>query len=340
MQARNEQMRKILKNDPLIGDTACQNRAIYLVCIAERVRLGIPLTKEEEQFLEDCEFLTKIKKDTEYYLKIQNEGIIIKKEEIGKSLDLSSALFPASVKSKCARDRYISQKKAEVAKASLLFMLKNLADLQISAEMTPDNEYTFGALTISNNSIPIFPFYLSVKLFIKILNNKGIDLVVTALVVQKTGDGLESCNIVGNEKILYRKQNNQYRPELLSRAVSEEKEAVEIVFVEAYSAGAEVPNYAAYLDNFQSEDILEKILRYGGNHPQYPTGSSMRMKEKMRLFGSTVAPYQGEKPIVMNDCSLADFEKMKALADETGIMRNVKFVDHVACTMVPFRASN
>src|SRR5438105_4196407 len=64
---------EILSYDPLVSDTACQNRAVYLAALALRIKTGNKLNTEDLEALKAASILTQTK-----LIQRHNFGYIIK----------------------------------------------------------------------------------------------------------------------------------------------------------------------------------------------------------------------------------------------------------------------
>lgn len=327
------EMQEILANDPLVGDTACQNRAVYLAYLARKVRRNKPLKQTELDFIENCRELTEAKQTTRNAF-----GIIT--DERGKNLnDLDAIVFPEEAKSNKSKNRYLAQKKQAVAAESLGFLIKKSRGMSFFAPL-PTEDNPPSTIAINDVRIPVFPFYVSMKMVLNIVNRKAIDVVALVRRVQGNGD---DGVLLGSARVLYTKRDGRYQAMRLNDADEEAsliKEAIKVEFVSKVTQPSEpdkerfegVQSFDDYLLNFMKKDILQQILLYGGNHSLYPA----RTKINDTSVFEQEPPVKDEALLFNLDvCSLFEFAELKRLADEAPISRSGDYIDHISTTARP-----
>lgn len=325
------EMQEILAIDPLAGDTACQNRAIYLACLARKVRRNKPLNPEELDFIENCRILSEAKD-------IRRDAFGIITTQRGKPLEkIDAVVFPDNGEcSNTKKNAFLAEKKKAVAVASLNFMMRKSQQMTFFSPL-PRAEDAPSTLPINGVRIPVFPFYLAVKMMLNIVNRKAIDIVAVITRVQENG---ENRVLLGNAMVLYTKRDGQYSPTRLNETEGEAsliKEAIKIEFVSKVKCdeGLSKDNadttlsFEAYLAKFMEKDILQQILLYGGNHSVYPSRTKSPEDD---VFLRDLGPLEETKLFDLNQCSLYEYRELKRLADAAPISRDGDFVDHISVT--------
>lgn len=322
------EMQEILANDPLVGDTACQNRAVYLAYLARKVRRNKCLNQAELEFIENCRELTEAKATTR-----NSMGIII--DERGKNLkDLDAVTFPENCKSNNAKNTYLAQKKQAVAAESLSFLIRKTRQMTFFSPL-PSPGDSPSTLSINNVRVPVMPFYYSVKMMLNIVNRKAIPIV--ALVRRVQGDG----ELLGEAMVLYTKQDGQYQARRLSEEAGESsliKEAIKVEFVskvkpsDGDNACETLQSFEDYLVAFMEKNILSTILLYGGNHDLYPKRTNINGEN---LFELNPGPSDEGGLLNLDGCSLAEYRELKRLADAASISRDGDYIDHISTTFIP-----
>jgi hypothetical protein len=331
------EMQEILAIDPLVGDTACQNRAVYLAYLARKVRRNKPLNSIELEFIENCRVLTEVK-DTQ-----RNEFGVITSERSKKLEALNPAVFPDNVKSNTSKNTYLSQKRRVVAEQSLAFLINKTKGMTFFAPLLrPANPPA--TLPMNNVPVPVLPFYLSLKMMLNIVNRKAIDIMAVVTRVQGEGD---DCVLLGKAMVLYSKRDGRYQAMRLSNLEADApliKEAIKVEFVSKVKSDEKIakdcrealPLFNKYLSDFMEKDILKLILLYGGNHDLYPNRTKINGDNVFKL-----APEPLDESMLFNldVCSLAEYAELKRMADEAPITRDGDYVDHVSTTSRPIRSA-
>lgn len=327
------EMQEILANDPLVGDTACQNHAVYLAYLARKVRRNKPLTPTELEFIENCRELTEAK-DTS-----RNEFGIITRQQSKKLEKLDAVAFPENINSNNAKNKYLAEKKRSVAEQSLAFLIRKTQGMTFFAPLAPAM-LAGSSLAINSVNVPIMPFYTNLKMMLNIVDRKAIDIVALFTCVQSDGDDRV---MLGKARVLYTKRNGLYQAVPLRDAEEEPeriKEAIKVEFVSNVKPGEAIPSDRAdplvqfnrLLANFMENDILKLILLYGGNHDGYPSRTKIIGGG---VFQQTPVAIPGVQLYDIDCCSLYEYAELKRLADEAGISRDSNYIDHVSVTSRP-----
>lgn len=329
MQNRIQQMQEILSKDPLVGDNACQNNAIYLAYLARKVRLNLALLPNETQYLEDCDFLTRLRVMPN---RKPNTNILFA-QQTKKVEDIDMALFPAALVSKGKKQAYIAQKKAAVALASMKFICQRTQAMQFVAPIPNLDPAATQPAAVSLNrvGIPLFPFYVSVKMMLNIIDREALKIVAKLTC-------LNNDALFGQTKILYEKVGENY----YGRRIEREEQAgypTELVYVEFVNKMSEEEivmvnspdvrlTFEDYVNDMERQDILKLILLYAGNHDAFPKISNI--PNGMRIFDNPVAEVNPAEMFNINVCSLGESAELRRLANQAGISPNGRYVDHVS----------
>ncbi len=331
MQARNEELlRKILASDPIIGDVACQNRAVYLAYLFQKISRQKVLNNDEIEFINLASNLSEI-------LIAERSPCDLVKDFKTPSMGKLPAKFPAEACSNKKKQTYLGESKAKIADLALQFMQRKAQKMRFEDPVLDVNENAEEIkrfMGSTGSRIPVFPFYSSIKMALNIINRRKIDIVAVVRYVDTDNETL-----LAKQQILYQYTENGYKPQLGEvqdlgnlEGVNKKKEAILFEFVETYNQKKARIDFDEFIETFKQKDILKMIMIYGGNHSQYPLSTEKMVPASLAFLKNTAVNLAARAPFDINTCSVDEFEAYKLKSSRAGINRNDKFVDHVSIT--------
>ena len=160
----------ILNCDPLVGDTACQIRAIHLLHLYHLHNQGQAFSEADVLYIQQCQMLTILTeaKFLEFHI-IDTESINLKK----------IALAPELFVNNTVNSKFIAKAQANIARRSLEFLTliyePNFFEAELGKYMELDSLYK----SSSKQHIPIIPCFMSTQLMLYYLKQRQSLLKVT-----------------------------------------------------------------------------------------------------------------------------------------------------------------
>lgn len=336
MQARNEELlRKILTSDPIIGDVACQNRAVYLAYLFQKIGRQKALSDADLAFINLASNLSEI------LIQEREPCELIKDFRTPNPSKLPNK-FPAEfASSNKKKQTYLVETKQSVAELCLQFMEKKVEKKMEFEDDVLDvnkNRKEMRSCIISSGKpIPVVPFYASVKMALNIINRRSIDIVAVVRYIDATDP--ENRVLLDKAEILYQKTEGRYLPspdQITDLGgfsdISQRRSAIQVEFVEMYNPNKARLNFDDYIQAFKQEDILEKIMIYGGNHQQLLPAAEEKLAPSLAFFKNTAVNPNANVNFNVNACSIQEYETYQLKSTQAGINRNDKRIDHISIT--------
>jgi len=312
----------ILSYDPLVGDTLCHIRAVYLAYLFQK-NSNIGLTKEERRFLEFSNILNQSRL-TDY-----DEFGVISFEATYNKNDLKT-IFKKNI-SNTKMDDFIVTSKKHVATAALIFLFEQCQEMIF----TIDKNSIKRDMALSGKNIPVIHFYYSVKMMLYSTAMLNLPLIVNLrrLYTEKDGYLLQ-----GGDSLVYRynKQNAKFT---LQEKIEDGNEAGVLFDMVSLYVKQDTPieeaqekcepdklgkleKYGAFIQCFKELDITQLIMLCATSHSPYPKIERSINREELPDKDVKVIPAESEGKIRLNLCSSQEQDRMIADASKYGFFRD------------------
>ena len=163
---KQEIQNTILHCDPLVGETACQIRAIHLLHLYNQVQKDLTLTPVELEYINYCELLTKSKEDRFGEFNMIDSGTIntSKVTHLYKSQELTS--------------KVIALKQSKIAAMGVEFMqsIAPVSFFQDHLDKYLENEFLYKSS--SKKHLSVIPCFISTQLMLLHLMNTNSLLII------------------------------------------------------------------------------------------------------------------------------------------------------------------
>ncbi len=263
----------ILSCDPLISDTACQLRVIYLLHLYQAIQAH-RISDEALRYIQDCYTLTQV---SEKVIDPILEVAISQRTVIPKGMRFYDSAHQ-EITSKNKKEGLIAGLKAKVASESIEF----IRHFQSSKDSFVDYFNKDNALFISSSQqkIPLLPCYINTQLMLRALKEERGLLIVNMKRIIVAADKTKRMN---TEMICYRYDRLGFLalsapPDktLLSepavtidmyssivQSCEENESSIEPLFLEN--------NFSEFIAGFSALDIATIIMMCAAAHDQLPT---------------------------------------------------------------------
>lgn len=258
----------ILCCDPLVSDTACQIRAIYLVYLYHNILQKTELSHEEKQFINDCELLSQ---DILTIYQNDIQGFILTQMSKG---DIKFIDEKGNELSKNQKTVLIANVKSKVASMGIEFIRRY-------SHASDDFQSFFGAestyISSSKIRIHVLPCYLNTQLMLRSLKQNNFLLIVNLTRIHIHDN---QKKIIGSAIICYRYSNNQ----LLAITANDTMRYEPAVTINMYSTLVlnsenhytqiepffSCPELSCFTNGFRQLDLSKIIMMCAAAHEQLP----------------------------------------------------------------------
>lgn len=270
---KNEELAlKILRCYPLIGDAACQIRAIYFLHLYESIirNNDTSIQVENLQLIENSLVLTAIA-DHEY-----DPFKILTSEKSNLSKIPDDVVTKYGLKSKSKKTRYINEIRAKVAKTSADFLCQMFTEIYYNEEIKKYLTTTFLYLSLSGKHVPILPCYLSCKMMLDFLAMH--DQLLTIKLTRIIQDHVEITPSFKQETFSFRFDNKTF---VFCEGSGDAQLTITIDMYSCFNpltktATVTHPGFFAvaefdkFFSEFKKADIAKLIILSASAHYQYP----------------------------------------------------------------------
>lgn len=174
----------ILSCDPLVGDTACQIRAIHLLYLYQLYNKGQVLSAEDLQYIRECQMLTLLTeaKLLEFNI-IDTEAICLKK------INLAPELFANYT----VNGKFIAKAQANVALRALMFLQIICKPHFFEEGLDKYLQVGFLYKSSSQQHIPLIPCFISTQLMLHYLKYTQALLIINMQRIVVNSLGSKEC---------------------------------------------------------------------------------------------------------------------------------------------------
>lgn len=328
--------RALVQYDPLVADTACHNRAAYLVYLYRKSK-STKLSESEESYLRNCELLTTI----QYRQRDAFNVITAERTDIKK---IPAKLLPIE-STNTKRNEFIAEKRKEVVKETLDFLVTNTSEMQFDIKQ----EVSTFHIATSKQRIPVAPLYYSAKMVLHYAAKEAIPLVLN---VRRMSLVDSEYVLSGAVSITYSFDVNQKK--FLPRECKQDQEAIAFDVVSCFVKGTEnqvggifgIENCQLFFEALKNIDVAFLIMLYAVGHDQYPkTALPPKNAGNLKLFDPKINSSQEVKmdSVDLNSCTDKEYQGLFQVANRYGFFRKearygnktcLSFIDHAYATTV------
>lgn len=327
---RKNMISEILNYDPLVSDTACQNRAIALVALARKVSKGKGLSSEEMSFLDGCALLS-LAKDVD-----RNAfGLIEKEVTNGKKIP-DSYFLGADKITNGMRNELLAATKQLVAEQAIQIMRQKCV-LQFD-DTFRFYETTVAGIKLQSKDIPIFPVYLTAKYLLQYIDKRKVPVLIKLTRLSRNIENGEKTK-VGDGLFYY--FNRKIRPADRDALQGKPEDGV-IVFdlISETDNKPEKPamlfgeaNFDDFSQSFVSQNFNLLIMLCAAVHDPYPKNIICDDNDPMKNPIAPICSLNAEE-LSLKRCSLPEYRKLQGVASQYGFFNKCLSVDHISTTTV------
>jgi hypothetical protein len=289
----------ILKYDPLVSDTACQNRAVFFVALARRLQEGYALNKNG-------------------YIEKEITDISCVPENPDPKKDSNNA-----------RKKLISQSKKVIAERTLDYLKNNCKIDFAGVYQYFCNKEVKATFSLDSYKIPILPIYITAKMLMQYVTKNGVPFIVNfKRIVMKDGNEISD----GQTRLTYLAPD---KLKLVESLVPVKKDipiiATDIFCIlkpENKSTFLAEKEFNDCLVSFKKLDISFLVMLIAAAHTPYTKTTQIPDEDPMKAL----APPDEKLDITainLDVCSSKEFEELRGTASRLGLFKQSVFIDHV-----------
>lgn len=325
------QINEILSLDPLVSDTACQNRVVALLVLSRKISKGGKLTEEEDSFIEACSLLS-MTKDVEL---IPGLGLIGKEVTDNKKIPDKYFAGVAVISNKM-RNKLLARKKREVAEMALQIMKAN-CNVQFDQGFMFYNQ-TASVIKLEGESIPVLPVYVTAKMLLQYINRENIPVLINMKRLLCDKDTKQVTKI-GEAYFCY--EQGSIKPASVELLQGKSDDGA-IVFAMMSQISNKVRQYEKYLTQqnfddfrqvFQEQDFNLLVMLCAAAHSPYP---KKIIYNQLDPLSETVRPVLSPQMqrMSLNDASMEEYRALAGMARQFGFFKNRVAIDHISTSTI------